>query len=132
MPMPRPKLPRRRGRWLATVALVVAAAVVVVIVVSNNGSANGGRSGAGTTATGAATVQRRNLVATDTESGTLSYADAQTVYNRLSGTITWVPQVGADHQTGPHAVHGRQQAGAADERLHAGVPRPDGHRRNRP
>ncbi|MGO9971481.1 MAG: hypothetical protein ACLP01_01355 [Solirubrobacteraceae bacterium] len=43
---------------------------------------------------GAATVQRRNLVETDTEAGTLSYADQQTVYNRLSGTITWLPAVG--------------------------------------
>ncbi len=33
---------------------------------------------------GSATVQRRDLVATDTESGTLGYANPQTVYNRLS------------------------------------------------
>ena len=45
-------------------------------------------------AAGAATVQRRDLVETDTESGTLSYADPQTVYDRLSGTITWLPAVG--------------------------------------
>ncbi len=32
-----------------------------------------------------------NLVATDTESGTLGFANPQTVYNRLSGTITWLP-----------------------------------------
>jgi uncharacterized membrane protein YgcG len=94
MPIPKPRLPRRRGGPLAIVALLIAAAVVVVIVVSNNGPAKN-NSGAGTTATGAATVQRRNLVATDTESGTLSYANAQTVYNRLSGTITWAPQIGA-------------------------------------
>jgi hypothetical protein len=93
MPVPRPRLPRRGGRWLATLALLAAAAVVVVIVVSNDNEKNDG-SGAGTTATGATAVQRRNLVATDTESGTLSYASSQTVYNRLSGTITWVPQIG--------------------------------------
>src|SRR5205807_1529896 len=29
-----------------------------------------------------------------TESGTLSYADPATVFNRLSGTITWLPSVG--------------------------------------
>jgi hypothetical protein len=93
MPIPKPTLPRNRGRWAATLGLLVAAAVVVVIVVSN-GNTPSHNTGAGTTATGAATVQRRNLVATDTESGTLSYASQQTVYNRLSGTITWVPQVG--------------------------------------
>jgi len=94
MQIPKPRLPRRRGRPLAILALLIAAAVVVVIVVSNNGPSKN-NTGAGTTATGAATVQRRNLVATDTESGTLSYANAQTVYNRLSGTITWAPQIGA-------------------------------------
>ena len=86
-------LPRRRGRVAAVLALLICAGVVVAIVVSNGASASGGAS-AGTTATGAATVQRRDLVATDTESGTLSYADSQTVYNRLSGTITWLPAVG--------------------------------------
>jgi hypothetical protein len=79
---------------LAVIALLAAAVAVVAIVVSNSGSPGGGTTDAGTTATGAATVQRRNLVATDTESGTLSYADTQTVYNRLSGTITWLPQIG--------------------------------------
>ena len=100
--IPKPHLPRNRGRWFATLALLVAAAVVVAVVVSNNNNPSRG-TGAGTTATGAATVQRRNLVATDTESGTLSYADQQTVYNRLSGTITWVPQVGKVIRAG-HAL----------------------------
>jgi len=94
MQIPKPRLPRRRGGPLAILALLIAAAVVVVIVVSSNGPSKN-NTGAGTTATGAATVQRRNLVATDTESGTLSYANTQTVYNRLSGTITWAPQIGA-------------------------------------
>src|ERR1700734_1707022 len=93
MPIPKPRLPRNRGRLGAPLALVIAVAVVVAIVVSNN-NAPSHNNAAGTTATGAATVQRRNLVATDTESGTLSYANQQTVYNRLSGTITWVPAVG--------------------------------------
>jgi hypothetical protein len=50
--------------------------------------------GASKPAAGAATVKRRNLVQTDTEAGTLSYANPQTVYDRLSGTITWLPNVG--------------------------------------
>src|SRR5579875_2061167 len=93
MPLSKPRLPQRRGRWAATLALLVAVAVVVAILVSNHATP-AHNTDAGTTATGAATVQRRNLVATDTESGTLSYANSQTVYNRLSGTITWVPKVG--------------------------------------
>lgn len=43
---------------------------------------------------GAATVQRRNLVTSESETGTISYADSATVTNRLQGTLTWVPAVG--------------------------------------
>jgi hypothetical protein len=44
---------------------------------------------------GSTTVQRRTLVATDTQSGTLGYSSPRTVFGRLSGTITWLPTVGA-------------------------------------
>jgi hypothetical protein len=44
---------------------------------------------------GASSVQRRTLVATDTQSGTLGFAHPRTVFGRLSGTITWLPAVGA-------------------------------------
>jgi len=84
---------KRRNRWIAAVALVVVvAAVVVVVVTSKSGSSNGSNSTP--SYTGAATVQRRNLVSTDTESGTLSYANPQTVYNSLYGLITWLPTAG--------------------------------------
>jgi Putative peptidoglycan binding domain len=82
---------------IASLALLIAAAVVVVLVVHSSPGTAAGSSGssnsAGTTG-GSATVRRRTLVATDTESGTLSYAGAQTVYNRLGGTVTWLPPVG--------------------------------------
>jgi hypothetical protein len=83
-----------RGRRLAlALALLLGAGVVVAIVLGNRSPS---RNGAGTaiSATGAATVQRRDLIETDTESGTLSYAGSHTVYNRLPGTITWIPTVG--------------------------------------
>jgi len=82
----------RRNRWLAGLAVIVVVAAVVVVVVSNSSSSKDGSSAP--TYTGAATVQRRNLVSTDTESGTLSYANSQTVYNSLYGTITWLPTAG--------------------------------------
>ncbi len=85
---------RRRRRIAAALALLTTVAVVVGIVAgvgSSSPKPTGANSG---TATGATTVQRRDLVETDTESGTLSYANPQTVYNRLSGTITWLPDVG--------------------------------------
>lgn len=84
-----------RRRLLALLAVVGAAAIVAAVVLLAGGSGSGGSAATTTGAsTGAATVQRRNLVLTDTESGTVSYSDPQTVYDRLSGTITWLPAVG--------------------------------------
>jgi hypothetical protein len=85
----------RRRRLGAGLALVVALAVVVGVVLSaGSPSAPTDQAGSGQS-TGSTTVQRRDLVQTDTESGTLSYRDPQTVYDRLSGTVTWLPSVGA-------------------------------------
>ena len=85
---------RRRRRIGAALALIAVIAVVVIVVLSAGSSSPSNAAANASTATGAATVQRRDLVETDTESGTLSYADPQTVYNRLIGTITWLPNVG--------------------------------------
>jgi peptidoglycan hydrolase-like protein with peptidoglycan-binding domain len=84
---------RGRKRALAAVTLVVVAAVVVVAIVATRG---GGHKPARSprTAAGAATVQRRNLVTSENETGTISYANSSTVANRLQGTLTWAPAVG--------------------------------------
>lgn len=85
---------RRPARLLAGLALLVGIGVVAVVVTSSGSPSKptgGGKTGSGA---GVATVRRRNLVLTDTEPGTLSYSDPQTVYDRLGGTITWLPQVG--------------------------------------
>lgn len=88
-------LPTRRRRRIATTLTLIAAVAVVLWVVTGTGSSSPTTSNSSaTTASGSATVRRRDLVETDTESGTLSYANPQTVYNRLSGTITWLPTVG--------------------------------------
>jgi hypothetical protein len=84
----------RRRRIGAALALVAVVVIVLIVVLSNGSSSPGNAAANASTATGAATVERHNLVETDTESGTLSYADPQTVYNRLTGTITWLPNVG--------------------------------------
>src|ERR1700733_14265061 len=84
----------RRQRLLAGLALLIAVGVIVVLVEMSSSPASSPNSARAATTSGATTVQRRNLVQTDTESGTLSYANPQTVYNRLSGTITWLPNVG--------------------------------------
>ena len=85
---------RRRARLAAALALLAAVAVVVILVLSTRSQPGTGSATSVATATGSTTVKRRDLVEMDTEAGTVSYADPQTVYNRLSGTITWLPRVG--------------------------------------
>ena len=85
----------RRTQLVAGAALVIALGVVLYLVLANNsGGANSRNGRASGTYSGSTTVQRRNLVQEDTESGTLSYAGSYTVYNRLSGTVTWLPTAG--------------------------------------
>ncbi|MGH2885233.1 MAG: hypothetical protein ACRDPA_21440, partial [Solirubrobacteraceae bacterium] len=62
----------------ATLALVIAIAVVIAIVLGTRSPAAPGSNSSHNQASGATTVQRRYLVETDTESGTLSYSDPET------------------------------------------------------
>jgi hypothetical protein len=77
---------------IASALLLATGAVVAIVLGSGSSSSPATRTEGGVA--GSATVQRRDLVETDTESGTLSFAGPHTVYNRLSGTITWLPTVG--------------------------------------
>jgi hypothetical protein len=67
---------RRRQRLFAAAALLVGAAVIAVLVLGIGGPGSPSPTEAATTISGATTVQRRNLVATDTESGTVGYSGA--------------------------------------------------------
>jgi hypothetical protein len=84
----------RRRRVLVALGALASVAVAAGVILgaglsgTSVGASQAAKSG------GAATVQRRNLVQTDTEPGTLSYAHPQTVFNRLSGTVTYLPAVG--------------------------------------
>jgi peptidoglycan hydrolase-like protein with peptidoglycan-binding domain len=86
---------RRRALVPAVSALALVAAVVAYLVISHGSPGSpGGNDHRNKPLSGSTVVKRRNLIETDTESGTLSYASQQTVYNRLSGTITWLPDIG--------------------------------------
>jgi hypothetical protein len=81
-------------RPAAALALLAAAGAATALILAGNAPSKRPPPVGDTSASGTATVERRDLVASDTESGTLSHAAPQTVYNRLSGTITWLPHVG--------------------------------------
>ncbi len=85
------RVPGRLGAGLA-LFIAIGAIVVIVLTVASPSPTKGASNGS--QASGATAVQHRDLVETDTESGTLSYANPHTVYDRLSGTITWLPSIG--------------------------------------
>lgn len=84
---------RARKRALAGVTLLGVAAVVVAAIILTKGGRHRADGSHRTTA-GAATVQRRNLVTSENETGKISYAGSSSVSNRLQGTLTWTPAVG--------------------------------------
>jgi hypothetical protein len=87
----------KRRRTLAVPAAVTAillAAVAVAVLASSSGKSHGAQTEA-IQGSSTATVARRELVETDTETGTLGYRDSRNLYNHLSGTVTWVPKAGA-------------------------------------
>jgi peptidoglycan hydrolase-like protein with peptidoglycan-binding domain len=87
---------RKRRRWLAAGALAVAVAAVLVLVLLGSGS--GGHHGSETGVPGGdttASVTRRTLSESSTVDGTLGYGSTLELYDRLAGTFTWLPSVGA-------------------------------------
>jgi hypothetical protein len=95
-------------RLLAFVVLLAVVGAILALALSDGAGTKAGAAG-DATGSDAATVERRNLVQTDSEAGTLSYAAPATVYDRLSGTITWLPSVGHEVKPGGmlFAVSGR-------------------------
>jgi multidrug efflux system membrane fusion protein len=89
-------LGRRRLRWLAAgaLAIVVVAVLAVVLLGSGSGGHHGSDTGvpAGDTT---ASVTRRTLSESSTVDGTLGYGTTLELYDRLAGTFTWLPSVGA-------------------------------------
>jgi multidrug efflux system membrane fusion protein len=89
-------LGRRRLRWLAAgaLAVVVVAVLAVVLLGSGSGGHRGSDTGvpAGDTT---ASVTRRTLSESSTVDGTLGYGTTLELYDRVAGTFTWLPSVGA-------------------------------------
>jgi peptidoglycan hydrolase-like protein with peptidoglycan-binding domain len=87
---------RRRPRLAAGGAVLLAVADVAVVLIAESGSSpkHGSRSGVapGETTT---TLARRTLTESSTVDGTLGYGSTLELYDRVSGTFTWLPAVGA-------------------------------------
>lgn len=87
---------RRRRRRVVAGGLVLAALAAVLAIVLATGSSprRGSTTGVpvGDTTTA---VTRRTLSESATVSGTLGYGGEQELYDRLAGTYTWLPAVGA-------------------------------------
>ncbi len=97
---PRPGRQITLRRPAAALALLAAAGAATALILAGDAPSKKPPPAGDPAAGATATVERRNLVATDTESGTLSHSAPQTVYNRLSGTITWLPRVGQTIKAG--------------------------------
>jgi peptidoglycan hydrolase-like protein with peptidoglycan-binding domain len=74
-------------------------AAVLLLVAGGAGFAIGAGDGDTTPvtasqATATTTIERQDLVESETVDGTLGYSDARNVDNRLPGTVTWTPKAG--------------------------------------
>jgi peptidoglycan hydrolase-like protein with peptidoglycan-binding domain len=87
-----------KGVIAAGVAVVVAGSVWIAYPRHNRSDAGTTNSNNAQTAT--AQVRQTTLTARDDVDGTLGYAGDVSVTNRLQGTVTWVPDVGAVIQRG--------------------------------
>jgi peptidoglycan hydrolase-like protein with peptidoglycan-binding domain len=86
----------RRRRRLAAGGVVLLAAAAVVVLIAESGSAGKHAAGSGLSpGETTTTVARRTLSESSTVDGTLGYGSTLELYDRLSGTFTWLPVVGA-------------------------------------
>jgi peptidoglycan hydrolase-like protein with peptidoglycan-binding domain len=96
LPLPADASRRRRRRLAALAAVIAVAAAVGAIVLATSGSAAHHTSDTGVPpGDTTATVTRRTLTESSTVDGTLGYGSKLEVFDRLAGTFTWLPAVGA-------------------------------------
>lgn len=90
-----PSRRRRRRRVVAGGLVLAALAAVLAIVLATGSSPRRGSTTGVPVGDTTAAVTRRTLSESATVSGTLGYGGEQELYDRLAGTYTWLPAVGA-------------------------------------
>jgi hypothetical protein len=101
---------RPSKRLLVVTALAAVLAVAVGVALSAGGGKSNAAAPRAIQGTATATVQRRDLVETDIQTGTLGYCGSLNVYGRLAGTVTWLPSAGSIVQP-DHALYGVEGSG---------------------
>lgn len=99
---------RNRGRWLTAILTVTAlAGTGAAYSIGHDGQTPA--AAAGNTVTATATVERKDMVVTETLEGTLGYGGTRTITGNVSGTITSLPAKGAVVKRGQrlYSVDGR-------------------------
>jgi peptidoglycan hydrolase-like protein with peptidoglycan-binding domain len=92
----KPSSRRRRPRRLVAGALALVVVAVPAVVLLGSGSGGHHRAETGVPAgEETASVTRRTLSESSTVDGTLGYGTTLELYDRLGGTFTWLPSVGA-------------------------------------
>src|SRR5438270_6643854 len=92
---------RRRRRLAAGGAMLFAAAGVAVVLITVPASSGRHAPGAGVPTGETTTVlARRTIKESATVDGTLGYGGTLELYDRVSGTFTWLPRVGAEIDRG--------------------------------
>ena len=82
---------RRKLALAGGAAAALAIGTLVAVLASDGGT---GSVQAAHTSTATATVERRDLIQTDDQPGTLGYRDNRIAYGALGGTVTWLPAPG--------------------------------------
>lgn len=90
---------KRRAVVIGTLVVAIFAVGVAIAVLTRSDDGSAESAAAASASTKTTTIRQQDLVETEEVDGTLGYSDSRAVANRLSGTLTWAPEVGTVVET---------------------------------